>query len=166
MTVVDTTADALGQRRLRLLTPALKRSGQALLKTAPRAYGWCRTRWSCAAVAVEVQIRRGVQVSAETVRRWLHERGWEWKRAQVVAKDEDPQRVEKLARIRSPFEQRREGTALFFADEVDSNLLPTLGSQGMPKGEQVEVLTPGTNERRDWAGALDITTGTLTPWAW
>lgn len=36
------------QRRLRVLTPSLKRSVLALLKTAPRVCGWCRTRWSCA----------------------------------------------------------------------------------------------------------------------
>ena len=28
--------------------PSLRRSLGALLKVAPRAYGWCRTRWSCA----------------------------------------------------------------------------------------------------------------------
>jgi len=162
----ETTEAATPQRRLRLLTPSLKRSVQALLKTAPRAYGWCRTRWSCAAVAVEVQMRRGLQVSAETVRRWLHERGWEWKRAKVVAKDDDPQRVEKLARIRSTFEQLRAGTALFVADEWDLNLLPKLGYQWMPKGEQVEVLTPGTNEKRYLAGALDLTTGTISHCVW
>jgi transposase len=82
------------QRRLRLLTPSLKRSIQALLKTAPRAVGWCRTRWSCATLAVELQVRRGIEVSAETLRHWLHELGWEWKRAKVAAKDDDPARVE------------------------------------------------------------------------
>src|SRR5262245_6928483 len=142
-------------RRLRLLTPSLKRSVHALLKTAPRAYGWCRTRWSCATLAVEVQVRRGIWVSAETMRHWVHELGWEWKRAKVAAKDDDPQRVEKLARIRYTFEQLRAGVALFFADELDINLLPKVGYQWMPKGEQVEVLTPGTNEKRYLAGALD-----------
>jgi len=28
-----------------------------------------------------------VQVSAETMRRWLHELGWVWKRAKLAAKD-------------------------------------------------------------------------------
>jgi hypothetical protein len=42
------TEQAPQQRRLRVLTPSLKRSVHALLTTAPRAYGWCRTRWSCA----------------------------------------------------------------------------------------------------------------------
>lgn len=154
------------QRRLRVLTPSLKRSVEALLKTAPRVCGWCRTRWSCATLAVEVQVRRGIRVSAETMRHWLHELGWEWKRAKVAAKDDDPRRVEKLARIRLAFEQLRAGAALFFADELDINLLPKVGYQWMPKGEQVEVLTPGTNEKRYLAGALDVITGTLTHCVW
>jgi transposase len=149
-----------------VLSPALKRSLLAILKAVPRACGWCRTRWSCATVALEVQTRRGMGVSAETVRRWLHELGWEWKRAKLVAKDNDPQRVEKLARIRYTCEQLRAGMALFFADELDISLLPKVGYQWMPKGEQVEVLTPGTNEKRYLAGALDITTGTTQHCVW
>jgi hypothetical protein len=73
---------------------------------------------------VEVQVRRGIPVSAETLRHWLQELGWEWKRAKVAAKDDDPERVEKLARIRLAYEQLRAGAALFFADELDSTLLP------------------------------------------
>ena len=92
-------------------------------------------------------------MSAETMRHWLHELGWAWKRAKVAAKDDDPDRVEKLARIRLAFEHRCAGTALFFADELDINLLPKVGSQWMPKGEQVEELTPGTHEKRYLAGA-------------
>jgi len=105
-------------------------------------------------------------VSAETVRRWLHELGWEWKRAKLVAKDDDPQRVEKLARIRAAFEQLRAGAVLFFADELDLSLLPKLGYQWLPKGEPVEVLTPGTHEKRDLAGALEVTTGTIAHCIW
>jgi transposase len=151
---------------LTVLAPALKRSLLAILQAAPRACGWCRTRWSCATVALEVEARRGRVVSAETVRRWLHALGWEWKRAKLVAKDDDPQRVEKLARIRLAFEQVRVGVALFFADELDISLLPKVGYQWMPKGEQVEVPTPGTNEKRYLAGALDITTGTTQHCVW
>jgi transposase len=100
------------------------------------------------------------------MRHWLHELGWEWKRAKVAAKDDDPHRVEKLARIRLAFEQLRAGAALFFADELDISLLPKIGYQWMPKGEQVEVMTPGTNEKRYLAGALDLITGILTQCVW
>jgi transposase len=153
-------------RRLTVLAPALVRSLGALLHSVPRLCGWCRTRWRCATIALELQARRGVVVSGETVRRWLHELGWGWKRAKLRAKDDDPQRVEKLARIRYAFEQVRAGVALFFADELDLSLLPKVGSQGMPKGEQVEVMTPGTNEKRPLAGALNITTGTIPQCVW
>lgn len=152
--------------RLTVLSPALKRSVLAILPMVPHAGGWCRTRWSCATIALELQARRGWVVSAETVRRWLHALDWEWKRAKVVAKDDDPQRVEKLARIRSAVEQVRADGALVFADELDLSLLPKVGYQWMPKGTQVEVMTPGTNEKRYLAGALDITTGTITHCVW
>ena len=36
----------------------------------------------------------------------------------------------------------------------------------MPTGEQGEVLTPGTNEKRYLVGALDITTGTIPQCVW
>src|ERR671922_595570 len=98
------TVDGDGQLaapvRTTVLMPWLKRSLGALLKAPPRAYGWCRTRWSCATLAVQLQTKHGLEVSAWTVRRWLHEMGWVWKRAKLVAKDTDPLRVERLARIR------------------------------------------------------------------
>jgi transposase len=149
-----------------VLGPALKRAMLAILKTVPRLCGWCRTRWSCATIALELQTRRGVAVSAETVRRGLHALDWEWKRAKLVAKDDDPQRVEKLARIRLVSEQLRAGAALFFADELDISLLPKVGYQWMPKGTQVKVMTPGTNEKRDLAAALNISTGTTAHCVW
>ena len=153
-------------KRLTVLSPALKRSGLSMLHSVPRLCGGCRTRWSCATIALELHTRRGIEVSAETVRRWLHALDWEWKRAKLCAKDDDPQRVEKLAQIRYAFEQLRAGAALFFADELALSWLPKVGYHWTPKGAQVEVLTPGTNEKRYLAGALDIATGTLSHCVW
>jgi transposase len=162
----DSTVAQAGRARLRLLTPSLKRSVVALLNTVPWRWGWCRTRWSCATLALELQARRGVAVSTETMRRWLHDLGWVWKRATLAAKDDDPQRVKKLARIRFVLEYLPAKAALFFADELDIHLLPKIGYHWMPKGEQVEILTPGTNEKRYLAGALDMRTGTLIHRVW
>ena len=86
LTFAEASERTARQRRLWRLTPSLKRSVLALLKTAPRALGWCRTRWSCTTLAVELQVRRGITVSAETMRLWLHELGWEWKRAKLAAR--------------------------------------------------------------------------------
>jgi hypothetical protein len=32
----------------------------ALLKTPPRAYGWCRTRWSGATLAAQLKVKHGI----------------------------------------------------------------------------------------------------------
>jgi transposase len=55
--------------RTTVLLPTLRRSLLALLKAAPRAHGWCRTRWSCATLALTLEAKRGIKVSAETLRR-------------------------------------------------------------------------------------------------
>jgi transposase len=141
------------------LTPSLQRSLLALLKRSPAAYGWCRTRWSCATLALQLQVQRSIHVSAETVRRCLHALDWVWKRAKLVAKDRDPERVSKLARIRYVSEHLGPREALLFVDELDLHLLPQVGSPWMPRATQVEVMTPGKKERRYLAGALNVQTG-------
>jgi transposase len=148
------------------LTPTRQRSLLALLKNAPLVYGWCRTRWSCAALAKTLERRCGQRVSAETVRRWLHALGWVWKRSKLVAKDNDPRRIAKLARIRLLWEGLRPRQALVFADELDIHLLPKSGYQWMKKGTQVEVMTPGKNEKRYLAGAWDSRTGQVHHREW
>lgn len=84
-----------------------------------------RTLWlvsypleSCHA-GLSLEATRGITVSAETMRGWVHEVGWVWKRAKLVAKDDDPHRVDRLARIRWAYEQLHLWEALVFADELD-----------------------------------------------
>ena len=148
------------------LTPDRRRSLLALLKQAPSAFGWCRTRWSCATLATSLRERRGWAVSAETVRRWLHALDYRWKRAKPIAKDNDPARVPKLARIRLIFESLRPREAMLFGDELDVHLLPKSGYQWMAKGTQVEVMTPGKNEKRYVAGAWNVQTGAVEHVVW
>jgi transposase len=131
--------------RTTVLVPMLRSSLLALVKAPPRAYGWCRTRWSCATLALTLQTKRGMTVSAETLRRWLHELGWVWKRAKLVARDDDPQRIDRLARIRYVFEPLKTWEIMVLADELDMHLLPKVGCAWMPKGTPLEVMTPAQN---------------------
>jgi hypothetical protein len=70
------------------------------------------------------------------MRRWLHALGWVWKRPKLVAKDADPHRVTRLARIRWVFEPLTFGEAMVCADELDIQLLPKVGCAWMPHGAQ------------------------------
>ena len=143
------------------LTPSVRRSLRALLTKVPVVYGWCRTRWSCATLAAQLQLQRGIVVSSSTLRRWLPALGWVWKRAQLIARDDDPQRVEKLARIRHTRETLGKRAVVLFADELDIHLLPKVGYQWMPTGETVKLVTPGQNQKHYLAGALEPKSGRI-----
>jgi transposase len=143
------------------LSVTLQQALVPMRATVPQAYGWCRTRWRCATLALTLHAQHGVTVSAETVRRWLPTLGWVWKRAKLIAKDNNPCRAERLARIRWVWEHRPPWAALVFADELDLHLLPKVGAMWMPKGPQGTGRTPGQNAQQYLAGALDVTTGTL-----
>ena len=134
--LIDAAAESVPPGRM----SSLQRSLVAILKRAPQSFGWCRTRWSCQTLALQLQARRGVRVSRETIRRWLQDIGYVWKRARHVAPDSDLQRVAKLARIRSIIEGLLPTDVLFFADELDIHLLAKVGYQWMSKGTQVEVI--------------------------
>ena len=144
--------------------PPLSRFQQlvrSLIEQAPRLSGWCRTRWSCAALALTITARTGVSWSRESVRRELHAQGYVWKRAKLRARDDDPERARKLARIRQVVDNLRPDEAFFWCDELDIHLLPKVGYQWMRKGTQLEVMTPGQNQKQFLAGALDPRTGEI-----
>jgi putative transposase len=145
--------------RLTVFMPWLLRSLGAILTKAPRAYGWCRTRWSCATLAATLKAKHGMEVSADTGRRWLHEIGWVWNRAKLVAQDDDPPRMERLARMRLQHESLHAHAVMVGADARDIHLLPQVGAAWMLQGPQDEIMTPGTNETHYLAGALQLTTG-------
>jgi transposase len=152
-------AEEAGARKRYL--PSLQRSLLAILKCPPRVFGWCRTRWSCATLALELEARRGVKVSPEQVRRRLHHLGYAWKRARHVASDNGPERISKLAQIRSVFEHLHPKDVLLFIDELDIHRLPKIGYEWMRQGRQTEVMAPGVNQKSYLAGALDAVTGKL-----
>jgi len=130
----------------------------SLVKRAPRAYGWMRTRWSCATLSLTLTTKLGIEISRETIRKELHQSAYVWKRAKLKTRDDDPDREYKLARIRSVWERLAADEDLIFADELDIDLLAKVGAQWTPKGTQVEIPTPGKNQKRYLAGAVSATT--------
>lgn len=158
---LDEDGSLVPRTRATVLTPTYVRSLHALLKKAPGAFGWCRTRWSCATLSAQLKVQRGLDVSASTMRRWLHELDYVWKRAKLVAKGGDPEWAQKLARIRHVAENLRTHEVLIFADELDIHLLPKVGYEWTLRGTKVEVMTPGRNQKQYLAGGLDYRTGRL-----
>lgn len=128
---------------------------------APTEFGFVRSRWTCATVAVLLRDDYGVRVSRETVRRWLRQADLVWRRPRPVLRPQDPRRAEKLRGIRALLRDLPADETAVFQDEVDVNTNPKIGAMWMAKGQQAEVETPGTNVKRYLAGALHWRTGEL-----
>jgi putative transposase len=132
-----------------------------LVHVPPRAFGFLRSRWCCAALALVLAQRYGVAVSRETVRRWLHRGGLVWRRPRPTLRRTDPRRAEVLADLRQLLAHLPADETAVFEDEVDVNLNPKVGCMWMPKGRQAVVVTPGDNEKGYLAGSLHWRTGKL-----
>lgn len=127
----------------------------------PRDFGFVRSRWTCECLAVLVLGLGSVRVSRETVRRWLHGENLVWRRPRPVLRLEDPDRATKLRQLRILLRNLASDEIAVFEDEVDVNTNPKIGSMWMPRGQQAEVETPGTNQKRYLAGSLNWRTGDL-----
>jgi transposase len=127
----------------------------------PRAFGFLRSRWNCALVALLLWREHDLRVSRETVRRWLHQANVVWRRPRPVLERRDPERDAKLRRLRRLLLTLPADETAVFEDEVDLNLNPKIGPMWMRKGQQAEVVTPGDNEKCYAAGSLHWRTGKL-----
>jgi transposase len=127
----------------------------------PTDFGFVRSRWTCGTVALLLREEQGVRVSRETVRRWLHQEGLVWRRPRPVLGPKDSQRASKLRKIRHLLATLAANETAVFQDEADVNTNPKIGSMWMRKGQQAEVVTPGTNVKRYLAGSLNWRTGEL-----
>jgi transposase len=128
----------------------------------PRDYGFVRSRWSCEAVAILVDERFHVKVGRETVRQWLHQNDLVYRRPRPVLALRDPQRSQKIRKIKALLAELPHDEVAFFQDEVDINTNPKIGSMWMVRGQQATVETPGNNTKRYLAGSQHTRTGKVT----
>ncbi len=127
----------------------------------PQDFGFLGSRWCCEALVILLWEVHTVDVSRETVRRWLHQGQLVWRRPRPVVGPEDPRKKAILRQLRRLLAHLPPDETAAFQDEVDINTNPKIGSMWMRKGQQAEVPTPGTNEKRYLAGSLNWRTGAL-----
>jgi putative transposase len=132
-----------------------------LINHTPRDFGFFRSRWSCALLALLLWQEHRVRLGPEAVRRGLHRLGFVWRRPRPVVGLRDPEYEHKIRGIQRLLAHLPADETAVFQDEVDVHLNPKIGPCWMPRGEQAEVATPGNNEKAHIAGSVHWRTGTL-----
>lgn len=127
----------------------------------PQDFGYFRSRWSCEILANLLAWDQGIRLSAETIRRGLHQVGLVWRRPRPVVGLTDPDYAKILRKTRTLLASLRADEVAVFQDEVDVHLNPKIGPMWMIKGQQATVETPGNNRKCHVAGSLVWQTGTL-----
>jgi len=135
-----------------------------LVHRRPPDFAWRRPTWTRELLIKQMVRETGVRVSLSTMSRALHAIGARRGRPRPV--------------VRCPWSKRRQnrclkaigwliahpppGHVVVASDEADIDLNPKIGYDWMLSGEQKEVVTPGQNQKRYVAGALDLRSSRLT----
>ena len=136
----------------------------AIVPGSPRKHGYRRPTWTQELLILVLHKRTGIRVSCTTMSRLLKRLrirlgrpkpivGCPWKKRR---------RMKRLREIRQLIETLPEDEVILYVDEVDIHLNPKIGPDWMLRGTQKSVLTPGKNQKRYLAGALNARTGRLT----
>jgi putative transposase len=158
---VDAVCDARRGRPVVLVVWWVAMVSRWVFQRTPRDFGFLRSRWSCATLALVLWEEHRINVSTETIRRHLRRENLVWRRPRPVLGPKDPDYDGKLRKIRRLLAHLPDDETVVFQDEVDINTNPKIGSMWMQRGEQAEVETPGNNTKRYLAGSLHWRTGKL-----
>lgn len=131
---------------------------------SPQDYGHRRPTWT-RELLVEVMAKlTGVRVHAGTMSRALKQIGARRGRPRPTvgcpwSKAAKTRRINQIHRL---IDTLPDDEVAVWEDEVDIHLNPKIGPDWMNRGQQKQVMTPGKNQKRYLAGALDAKTGRLT----
>lgn len=131
---------------------------QEVVSKVPLDFGYHRPTWTRELLVAVMRQRTGVSIHPATMSRALKRIGARRGRPKPVVACPWSKRAKnkRLRSIEQTIAQIGDDQVVVYADEVDIHLNPKIGLDWMNRGQQKEVLTPGKNEKRYLAGALDV----------
>lgn len=148
------------------ITEALCGKVLELVQTQPGDCGYLRSRWTSEMLAEQLYESESIPIHASTVRRLLPRLGIVWNRARPTLCIKDRTKARKMKAIQKALDKASEAHPVFYVDEVDIDLNPRIGHGWMKKGQQTAIPTPGKNQKRYLAGALNAKTGNVVWVEW
>jgi transposase len=135
-----------------------------LIEGSPQEHGYRRPTWTQELLLLVLAEQLGIRVSVTTISRLLRRLRVRLNRPKpfVNCPWPRPRRMRRLRAIRRLIANLVPGEVVLYVDEVDIHLNPKIGPDWTLAGKQKYVRTPGCNEKRYLAGALNSLTGKLT----
>jgi transposase len=134
-----------------------------VVRSSPHEHGWRRPTWTRELLVKTMERKTGVRIHVATMSRALAliqaRRGKP--RPRVKCPWHPAAKTRRLNRIAGLIASLPRDEVAVYEDEVDIHLNPKIGLDWMGLGQQKEVMTPGKNEKRYLAGALDVRTGEI-----
>lgn len=129
-----------------------------VVRGSPQDYGWKRPTWTRELLVATLVQRTGVRIALTTMSRALAliqaRRGRP--RPRVRCPWPQAAQTRRLNQIRTLLQTLPRGHLAVYEDEVDVHLNPKIGLDWMGLGQQKEAMTPGQNQKRYLAGALEV----------
>lgn len=134
-----------------------------VVESSPLEHGWKRPTWTREMLVETMRKKTGVRLHVSTMSRALGLIGARRGRPKPTVDCPWSKRAKnkRLREIEKLIETLPQDEVLVYEDEVDIHLNPKIGLDWMVQGQQKEVLTPGQNQKRYLAGAMDAKTGEL-----
>jgi len=134
-----------------------------LLEGTPQDFGWRRSTWTRELLARSLQEKLGMSFSLASVTRLLQKVGARKGRPRptVGCPWSKRKRLAHLRKLLALVDALPKGEPILYQDEVDIHLNPKIGADWMLPGRQKRVMTPGQNQKRYLAGALNALDGTV-----
>lgn len=131
-----------------------------LVRSKPLEWGWRRPTWTREMLVITMQRKTAVRIHVATMSRAL---------ALIRARRANPRprvkcpwhpavKTRRINELRGLLATLPRSEVAVYEDEVDIHLNPKIGLDWMGKGQQKEAMTPGQNEKRYLAGAMDVRT--------
>jgi putative transposase len=132
-----------------------------VVRGRPPDYGWKRPTWTREMLVMTMREQTGVRVHVATMSRALKMIAARRGRPRPTVRCPWSKRAKnkRIRLIRDMLQSLPKGHVAVYEDEVDIHLNPKIGLDWMVRGQQKEVETPGQNEKRYLAGAMNTVTG-------
>ena len=134
-----------------------------VVRGCPEDYGWKRPTWTREMLVKTLYERTGISIHVGTMSRALRMIRARRGRPRPTVGCPWPKRRknQRIRAIREMVASLPRGHVAVYEDEVDIHLNPKIGLDWMVYGQQKEVQTPGQNQKRYLAGAMNAVTREL-----